>query len=92
MTPHEAAYRGSLVADALAMPVHWYYDREALRRDYGTVDRYVAPRRHHPEGYMHKLQWAPVNAKADIMHGQARFVGQERECTTTSSWRRGRIR
>lgn len=77
MTPHEAAYRGSLVADALAMPVHWYYDRESLKQDYGRVERYVAPRRHHPEGYMHKLKWAPVSAKADIMHGYARFVGQE---------------
>ena len=24
---------GPFIADALAMPVHWYYDREALRRD-----------------------------------------------------------
>ena len=24
---------GSFIGDALAMPVHWYYDRAALRRD-----------------------------------------------------------
>lgn len=30
MTILEAAYQGSLVADALAMPVHWYYNREAI--------------------------------------------------------------
>lgn len=77
LTPLEAAYRGSLAADALAMPVHWYYDRDSLRHDYGTVDRYMAPRKHHPEGYMQKLKWAPANAKADIMHDQARFVGRE---------------
>ena len=35
------AYHGSLVADALAMPVHWYYDTAALRRDYGVVDRFL---------------------------------------------------
>ena len=28
------AYHGSLIADALCMPVHWYYNREALDRDY----------------------------------------------------------
>ena len=26
---------GSLVADAISMPVHWYYDRNKLDRDYG---------------------------------------------------------
>ena len=29
------AFLGSLVADAVSMPVHWYYNREALDRDYG---------------------------------------------------------
>ncbi len=32
------ALEGALIADALSMPVHWYYDRLALRRDYGRVD------------------------------------------------------
>ena len=31
------AFLGALVADAVAMPVHWYYDRQALARDYGTI-------------------------------------------------------
>jgi len=31
MTPDffQNAYLGSLAADAVSMPVHWYYDREA---------------------------------------------------------------
>jgi len=37
-------FLGSLAADAVAMPVHWYYDREALKRDYGTIAGYVAHR------------------------------------------------
>lgn len=37
------AYLGSLVADAVSMPVHWYYDREALREDYGEITQYLAP-------------------------------------------------
>jgi hypothetical protein len=31
------ALAGALVGDAVAMPVHWYYNREALVRDYGRV-------------------------------------------------------
>ena len=77
MTIFSSAYQGSLAADALAMPVHWYYDRDSLRRDYGLVDRFVAPRNPHPEGYMHKFNYVPVNEKADIMHDQARYIGQK---------------
>ena len=38
------ALAGSWIVDALAMPVHWLYDRGALRRDYGTVTDFVAHR------------------------------------------------
>ena len=38
---------GQFIGDALAMPVHWYYDTAALRRDYGTVTGYVAPKQPH---------------------------------------------
>ena len=31
--PAVRAFVGALVADAVAMPVHWYYDRAALDRD-----------------------------------------------------------
>ena len=32
------------VGDALAMPVHWYYDLSQLRRDYGVITKYEAPK------------------------------------------------
>ena len=35
------ALLGACIADALAMPVHWYYDTAALDRDYGRVQDYV---------------------------------------------------
>eukprot|EP00960_Hanusia_phi_P067047 766534-Hanusia_phi.AAC.2 len=39
--------RGSLwglyIGDALAMPTHWYYDQNHLRRTYGEIKGYVAP-------------------------------------------------
>jgi ADP-ribosylglycohydrolase len=31
------ALYGLYIGDALAMPVHWYYDRLAFQRDYGYV-------------------------------------------------------
>ena len=29
-----SAFLGALIADAVAMPVHWYYDQVVLDRDY----------------------------------------------------------
>jgi ADP-ribosylglycohydrolase len=34
------------VGDALAMPVHWYYDIAALQRDFGIVRDFQSPRSH----------------------------------------------
>jgi ADP-ribosylglycohydrolase len=70
------AYEGSLAADALAMPVHWYYDREALRRDYGTVDHFMAPRNPHPGSILWRSSYTALNEKGDILREQAEFWGQ----------------
>ena len=43
---------GMFVGDALAMPVHWYYDVTALRRDFGTVRDYQTPSHLHPNSIM----------------------------------------
>jgi ADP-ribosyl-[dinitrogen reductase] hydrolase len=71
------AFKGALVADALAMPVHWYYDRLALRRDYGRVDRFLPPRNPHPNSILHRSRYIPVSPAADILHDQAKYWGQE---------------
>ena len=34
---------GSLVADAIAMPVHWIYNPSKIRTAYGRIDSYVGP-------------------------------------------------
>lgn len=70
-----AAYEGALAADALAMPVHWYYDRDALRRDYGTVDHFMAPKNPHPGSILWRSTYEALNAKGDILRDQARFWG-----------------
>ncbi len=70
------AFAGALVADALAMPVHWYYDRAALRADYGAVDRFLPPRPEHPGSILHRSHYAAENPKGDILREQAAYWGQ----------------
>lgn len=76
MTIYQAAYNGSLIADAFAMPVHWYYDRDALDRDYPNLDRYLPPLPHHPDSILWRSEYKPLNEKGEILHDQARFWGQ----------------
>jgi len=40
----KATLFGLYVGDATAMPVHWHYDLNQLKRDYGTVTGYMKPR------------------------------------------------
>ena len=74
--PRVNAFEGALVADALAMPAHWYYDRLALRRDYGRVDRFLQPKNPHPDSILHRSQYQPLTPDADILHDQAVYWGQ----------------
>ena len=67
---------GSFIGDAIAMPVHWYYDRTALRRDYGVVHDYVAPRNPHPDSILGRSKYEPLNARGEILHEQAQYWGQ----------------
>ncbi|KAG2496733.1 hypothetical protein HYH03_005144 [Edaphochlamys debaryana] len=43
---------GIVIADALSMPVHWYYNPNDIRRDYGEIDTYQPPRARHPSSIM----------------------------------------
>lgn len=67
---------GSFIGDALAMPVHWYYDRAALRRDYGVVRDYLAPRNPHPDSILERSRYVALNARGEILHEQARYWGK----------------
>jgi ADP-ribosyl-[dinitrogen reductase] hydrolase len=68
--------QGSFIGDALAMPVHWYYDRAALRRDYGVVHDYLAPRNPHPDSILGRSTYTALNARGDIVHEQAQYWGR----------------
>lgn len=70
------ALYGLAIGDALAMPVHWYYDRAALHRDYGLVDHYLAPKNPHPGSILWRSGYSPLNERGEILHEQAVYWGQ----------------
>ena len=68
---------GLFIGDALAMPVHWYYNRQALSRDYGRIAAYTAPRNPHPDSILWRSSYQAPNARGEILHDQARYWGQK---------------
>ena len=75
------AFRGALVADALAMPVHWYYDQRALLRDYpefaaDAPPGFIAPRSPHADSILWRSSYTPLNEKGEILHDQAQYWGR----------------
>ena len=70
------AYLGSLAADALSMPVHWYYDRAALLAEYGEVTTYLAPKNPDTGSILWRSQYTALNEKGEILHDQAQYWGQ----------------
>ncbi len=70
------ALYGLCIGDALAMPVHWYYNRQALFRDYGRVTDYLAPRNPHPDSILWRSKYVAKNSRGEILHDQANFWGQ----------------
>ncbi|XP_071085306.1 uncharacterized protein [Haliotis cracherodii] len=49
----EEALWGMFVADAIAMPVHWYYNAGDIKRGYGGwLTKYEAPNKKHPSSIM----------------------------------------
>jgi ADP-ribosyl-[dinitrogen reductase] hydrolase len=79
--PIHSKSRGTLyglcIGDALAMPVHWYYNRQALAEDYGWVTDYLAPRNPHPDSILWRSSYVAPNPKGEILHDQAQYWGQK---------------
>ena len=67
---------GSLAADALAMPVHWYYDTQKLDLDYGRLSAYTAPQNPLSDSILWRSRYIPRNARGNILHDQAKYWGQ----------------
>lgn len=75
-TRARGALYGAAIGDALAMPVHWYYDRAALRRDYVLVDGFRKPHNPHPGSILWRSHYEPLTEKGEILHDQAVWWGQ----------------
>jgi ADP-ribosylglycohydrolase len=67
---------GAFLGDALAMPVHWYYDRAALARDYGRVADLVTPKNPHADSILWRSSYTALNPKGEILHEQAAYWGR----------------
>jgi ADP-ribosyl-[dinitrogen reductase] hydrolase len=77
----EGALWGLFVADALAMPIHWYYNRENIYKDFPLgVSGFEAPPFPHPEAFMIGMSYRPnvemakkLGRNYDILHKHAGF-------------------
>jgi len=67
---------GALVADSIAMPVHWYYNQSAIEKDFGILDSYHSPRKTHPDSILWRSEYKPLNADGDILREQSQYWGK----------------
>lgn len=72
---------GAFIADSIAMPVHWYYQRKYIKEGFeGGIQGYEDAPHPHPEAFMVGNNYHPNIAKAqelgrpfDIAHEHVRF-------------------
>jgi ADP-ribosylglycohydrolase len=78
----KGALYGMLIADALAMPSHWYYGgQRQVARDYGPITSYVAPLEKLPGSIMGKSNTGGAGRGGDkgsvigdvIFHGKKKY-------------------
>ncbi|MFW6253021.1 MAG: ADP-ribosylglycohydrolase family protein, partial [bacterium] len=69
---------GAYIADALAMPAHWFYDTAELRRTFGRIDRYLNPPAEHPGSILWRSAYAPTEPEYDILGEQRQYWGRQR--------------
>lgn len=72
----QATLYGLFIGDALAMPVHWYYDPLNIEKDFGTIRDYMAPKAVHPESILWRSSYKALNSRGEILHDQAKYWGR----------------
>ncbi|TVQ26131.1 MAG: ADP-ribosylglycohydrolase family protein [Spirochaetaceae bacterium] len=75
-TRYHGAVYGAYIGDALAMPAHWYYNTDELRRTFGRIDRYLTPPREHSGSILWRSTYAPREPAFDILGGQRQYWGK----------------
>lgn len=82
----EAALWGLFIADALAMPAHWYYGRDNILADFdGGVTWYNDPPHPHPEAFMVGMGYFPDLGAAQ-KHGRPFDTLHEHRKFYNTSW------
>ena len=70
------ALYGMFIGDALAVPAHWYYNRDHLVTDYATLTGYTQVKETMPGSFLERMTYDAVpGSKADILHGEAAKYG-----------------
>eukprot|EP00611_Tribonema_gayanum_P005292 TRINITY_DN1452_c1_g1_i1.p1 TRINITY_DN1452_c1_g1~~TRINITY_DN1452_c1_g1_i1.p1 ORF type:complete len:407 (-),score=181.92 TRINITY_DN1452_c1_g1_i1:555-1775(-) len=77
----KACLGGMYIGDALAMPVHWYYDVRQLKRDFGRITQYEAPKPTFPGSIMNLSNTGGGGRGSDkgnvvgdvILHGKRKY-------------------
>ena len=77
------AYYGLLIADALSMPAHWYYNPNDIVRDFGRLKEFQPPKVRHPSSIMSLSNTGGAGRGAQegtiigdvINHGKKQFWG-----------------
>lgn len=71
---------GLFIADAISMPVHWYYKREYIKNGFGTITGYNKAPHPHPESFMVGDAYYPdvkmarkLGRPFDILHENVKF-------------------
>ena len=84
----ESRVKGTLIGfyagDSLAMPVHWYYDINQLKNDFGTITKYEEPKSRFPGSIMNLSNTGGGGRGSDkgsiigdvILHGKKEFWGR----------------
>ncbi len=73
---YQNAFLGSLIADAVSMPVHWYYNVNKIDEDYGDFDHFMSPKSPHPDSILWRSKYKPTSEKDDILHEQSKHWGK----------------
>ena len=80
-----AALWGMHIGDALAMPVHWYYNLDQLKRDFGSITKYEAPKEKLPGSIMSLSSTGGGGRGSDagtivgdvILHGKRKYLHEK---------------
>jgi hypothetical protein len=67
---------GMFIGDALAVPAHWYYNRDELVDDYGELRGYTQVRETMPGSFLVRMTYdAAPGSRADILHSEGQKYG-----------------